>query len=116
MDNRPDRDSGIHQLDGSKDSEEDVNMNQGQGNQGNQGNQAGAQVVPPVAPIVPRPQQLANIPLFDGERGEGFINWLEALKNVKDAYGWADDHLVGVAKARGGPRLRNGSEDSGSRA
>ena len=29
----------------------------------------------PVAPGQVRPQQLANIPLFDGERGEGFVNW-----------------------------------------
>ena len=27
----------------------------------------------PVAPGHVRPQQIANIPLFDGERGEGFI-------------------------------------------
>ena len=56
-------------------------------------------------PAVPRPQQLANIPIFDGERGEGFINWLEALENAGDAYGWATDNLVGVAKARGGPKI-----------
>ena len=56
-------------------------------------------------PVVPRPQQLANIPIFDGERGEGFINWLEALENAGDAYGWALDNLVGVAKARGGPKI-----------
>ena len=30
-----------------------------------------------------RPQQLANIPLFDGERGEGFVNWVETLENAR---------------------------------
>ena len=111
MATRPDRDSGINQLDDSNlpvisdddytDAEDDINMAQ-QG-QGNPGQAAQVPVNPP--PVVPRPQQLANIPLFDGERGEGFINWLEALENAKDAYGWVDDHLVGVAKARGGPKI-----------
>ena len=40
----------------------------------------------PVAPGQVRPQQLANIPLFDGERGEGFVNWVEILENARDAY------------------------------
>ena len=47
-------------------------------------------------PVVPRPQQLANIPIFDGERGEGFINWLEAIENAGDAYGWAIDNLLQI--------------------
>ena len=49
-----------------------------------------------------RPQQIANIPLFDGERGEGFVNWIEALENARDAYDWPVDSLVGIAKSRGG--------------
>ena len=52
-----------------------------------------------------RPQQLANIPLFDGERGEGFVNWVETLENARDAYDWPVDSLVGVAKSRGGPKI-----------
>ena len=52
-----------------------------------------------------RPQQVANIPLFDGERGESFTNWVETLENTRDAYGWPADSLVGVAKTRGGPRI-----------
>ena len=52
-----------------------------------------------------RPQQLANIPLFDGERGEGFVNWVETLENARDAYDWPEDSLVGVAKSRGGPKI-----------
>ena len=66
---------------------------------------------PSPPPIMPdnqdhvRPQQIANIPLFDGERGEGFVNWLETLENAKDAYNWPVDSLVGVAKSRGGPKI-----------
>ena len=52
-----------------------------------------------------RPQQIANIPMFDGERGEGFVNWLETLENARDAYNWPIDSLVGVAKSRGGPKI-----------
>ena len=49
---------------------------------------------PPRSPTLPnmenpnpgqvRPQQIANIPLFDGERGEGFVNWIETLENARD--------------------------------
>ena len=66
---------------------------------------------PSPPPIMPdnqdhvRPQQIANIPLFDGERGEGFVNWLETLENAKDAYNWPVDSLGGVAKSRGGPKI-----------
>ena len=56
-------------------------------------------------PAQVRPQQVANIPLFDEGRGESFINWVETLKNTRDAYGWPADSLVGVAKTRGGPRI-----------
>ena len=59
----------------------------------------------PVAPGQVRPQQIANIPLFDGERGEGFVNWVETLENARDAYDWPIDSLVGVAKSRGGPKI-----------
>ena len=59
----------------------------------------------PVQPGPVRPQQIANIPLFDGERGEGFVNWVETLENARDAYDWDIDSLVGVAKSRGGPKI-----------
>ena len=52
-----------------------------------------------------RPQQIANIPLFDGERGEGFVNWLETLENARDAYDWPVDSLIGVSKSRGGAKI-----------
>ena len=61
-----------------------------------------AQAVPPGQV---RPQQIANIPLFDGERGEGFVNWIETLENTRDAYDWPIDSLVGIAKSRGGPHF-----------
>ena len=28
------------------------------------------------------PGQLSALPLFDGERGEAFVNWLEVIKNA----------------------------------
>ena len=59
----------------------------------------------PIPPGQVRPQQIANIPLFDGERGEGFVNWVETLENARDAYDWPIDSLVGVAKSRGGPKI-----------
>ena len=70
-------------------------------------------VLNPNQPIMPdpapagqvRPQQIANIPLFDGERGEGFVNSVETLENARDAYDWPIDSLVGVAKSRGGPKI-----------
>ena len=65
-----------------------------------------ANMADPVQPV--RPQQIANIPLFDGERGEGFVNWVETLENARDAYDWDIDSLVGVAKAEEDPRLSNG--------
>ena len=30
-----------------------------------------------------RPQQIANIPLFDGKQGEGFVNWIKTLENAR---------------------------------
>ena len=45
------------------------------------------------------------MPLFDGEKGERFIKWLQALENAGDTYGWAVERLVGVAKARGGLKI-----------
>ena len=41
----------------------------------------------PIAPGQVRPQQIANIPLFDGEQGEGFVNWVETLENARDTTG-----------------------------
>ena len=33
------------------------------------------------------PGQLSALPLFDGERGEAFVNWLEVIENAETTYG-----------------------------
>ena len=50
-----------------------------------------------------KPGQLTALPTFDGERGEGFTNWLECLENAKDTYQWPPNSLIKVVKAKGGP-------------
>ena len=60
-----------------------------------------------------KPGQLTALPTFDGERGEGFTNWLECLENANDTYGWAPNSLIQVVKAKGGPRVAVG--DRGNR-
>ena len=52
-----------------------------------------------------KPGQLTALPSFDGERGEGFTNWLECLENANETYGWPDNALIQVVKAKGGPRV-----------
>ena len=39
------------------------------------------------------------------ERGEGFVNWLEAIENTQQFYNWAPNTLVQVAKTKGGPKI-----------
>ena len=51
------------------------------------------------------PSQLSALPTFDGERGEGFVNWLERLEVAQTTYLWAEDSLVQVAKAKGGAKV-----------
>ena len=52
-----------------------------------------------------KPGQLTALPTFDGERGEGFTNWLECLENANDTYQWPPNSLIQVVKAKGGPRV-----------
>ena len=40
----------------------------------------------PAAPGV-LPGQLTALPLFDGDRGEPFVNWLEVVENAEQTYG-----------------------------
>ena len=51
------------------------------------------------------PSQLSALPTFDGERGEGFVNWLERLEVAQTTYRWTEDSLVQVAKAKGGAKV-----------
>ena len=50
-------------------------------------------------------QQLATIPVYDGERGESLINWIELVDNAIQTYGW--DHTGGlhVLKVKGGSKV-----------
>ena len=52
-----------------------------------------------------KPGQLTALPIFDGERGEGFTNWLECLENANNTYQWPVNSLIQVVKAKGGPRV-----------
>ena len=56
----------------------------------------------PAEPGAVNPQQLTSLPVFNGDRGEGFVNWLECLETARQTYNWAEDSLVSVAKAKGG--------------
>ena len=51
------------------------------------------------------PSQLSALPTFDGERGEGFVNWLERLEVAQVTCNWTVDSLVQVAKAKGGSKV-----------
>ena len=107
MDRNLIRDSGVHQPDESL-AEEDPNITIREGDNSSDSSSVSSNSDMPDnndPPAQVRPQQVANIPLFDGERGESFTNWLETLENTRDAYDWPEDSLVGVAKTRGGPRI-----------
>ena len=51
------------------------------------------------------PGQLSALPLFDGERGEAFVNWLEVIENAEATYGWTDDNVISVVRSKGGPKI-----------
>ena len=109
MDRNLIRDSGVHQPDESL-AEEDPNITIREGDNSSDSSSvhshsSSTDMPDNDPPAQVRPQQVANIPLFDGERGESFTNWLETLENTRDAYDWPVDSLVGVAKTRGGPRI-----------
>ena len=73
------------------------------GNLDGDANQGAAQAAAAAGLVLPG--QLVTLPVFDGERGEGFVNWLEAIKNAQQTYNWAPDSLVQVAKTKGGPKI-----------
>ena len=47
------------------------------------------------------PGQLSTLPLFDGERGEAFVNWLEVIENAEATYAWTDVNVLSVVRSRG---------------
>ena len=69
----------------------------------------GEQPIPPAmaaaAPNDVRSSELTSLPTFDGNRGESFINWLEAIEGAAITYRWAENALIQVAKAKGGPKV-----------
>ena len=64
-------------------------------------------VTPPLVVMADpvKPGQLSSLPTFNGERGEGFINWLETIENAQVTYNWAVDAQIQVAKSKGGSAL-----------
>ena len=50
-------------------------------------------------------QQLATIPVFDGVRGESFINWVELVENAIAAYRWNHTGGYNAVKVKGGPKV-----------
>ena len=51
------------------------------------------------------PGQLVTLPVFNEERREGFVDWLEAIENIQRTYNWAPNALVQVAETKGGPKI-----------
>ena len=51
------------------------------------------------------PGQLSALPLFDGERGEEFVNWLEVIENAEMTYNWTDGNILSVIRSKGGPKI-----------
>ena len=51
------------------------------------------------------PGQLSALPLFDGERGEAFVNWLEVIENAEMTYNWTDAYILSVVRSKGGPKI-----------
>ena len=51
------------------------------------------------------PGQLSALPLFDGERGEAFVNWLEVIENTEMTYNWTDGNILSVVRSKGGPKI-----------
>ena len=84
-----------------------------QGNQGNPGKPADPENLDgdgnpgatqaAVATWLVLPIQLVTLPVF--ERGERFLNWLEAIENARSTYNWASNALIQVAKTKGGPKI-----------
>ena len=56
----------------------------------------------PAAPGRVLPAQLQTLMSFDGNRGEGFVNWIECLETAQTTYNWPVDALIQVAKTKGG--------------
>ena len=60
-------------------------------------------VAPPQGGVLPG--QLSALPLFDGDRGEAFVNWLEVIENAEGTYGWTDANVLSVVRSKGGTKL-----------
>jgi hypothetical protein len=69
-------------------------------------------LIPQAPPVVdpamanPTAQQLATIPMYDGTRGESYLNWLNLVENAKTAYQWDHKAIMQVAQLKGGPKVQ----------
>ena len=53
-----------------------------------------------------RAGEINTIPVYDGERGDSFINWVLTLENAGTAYGWDDAQHFRVAVLKGGTAVQ----------
>ena len=65
-------------------------------------------VLPPpaMAAAAPTAPQLATIPVYDGSRGDAYINWINLVKPVRGAYGWDHRAILQVVRIKGGPKVQ----------
>ena len=59
-----------------------------------------------MAAAVPTAQQLATIPVYDGSRGDAYINWINLVKHARGAYGWDHRAILQVVRIKGGPKVQ----------
>jgi hypothetical protein len=55
---------------------------------------------------VPTAQQLATIPVYDGTRGDAYVNWINLVKHARGAYGWDHRAILQVVRIKGGPKVQ----------
>ena len=126
------RDSGVHDRTiNETSSEEDQDAAQNPLGVITEGNEGNAEAINPIqvagnpnpnpensdddmANNTVKPGQLTALLTFDGERGEGFTNWLECLENANDTYQWPPSSLIQVVKPKEGHASPNGTAETDS--
>ena len=61
-----------------------------------------------LAMAIPTAQKLATIPMYDGTRGESYLNWLDLVENALAAYQWDHKAIMQVAQLKGGSKVQEG--------